>query len=289
MRRGEALKDGANMETRREFLVHMTSAIPVVALRPPESTRQAAQSTLRAQRLSWAGLRVAGEATTLLVDPWVTASTWGGAWPRAIVPIEVDTPEHYVLITHAHGDHFDPAALRGILAERGCVICHEALAPYIASHGFRLLSQRMHEPRQLGEFVVTPVPAADGSGEEQVSWVMAGGGRKLFHGGDTMWHGHWWTIAAQHGPIDVAFLPINGAVVRARTPFVDIPMTLTPAQAVAAAQVLGARTLVPIHYGVRNSDVYIEQPDVVEQLRRLCHDRGVAVQVLEEGAYVRLP
>jgi L-ascorbate metabolism protein UlaG (beta-lactamase superfamily) len=258
-------------------------------LHASDAVAAATNATVRAQRLSWAGIKVEGDATTLLIDPWVTPSTWGGAWTRPIVPVVVDTPAHYVLITHAHGDHFDPAALRHLLAERGSVICHEALAPYIASHGFRILSQRLHEPRQLGEFVVTPVPAADGSGEEQVSWVIAGGGRKLFHGGDTMWHGHWWTIGAQHGPFDVAFLPINGAVVKERAPYVDIPVTLTPHQAVAAAEVLRARALVPIHYGVRDSDVYAEQPHVVEQIQKLSRDRGVVVQLLDEGDFVSWP
>src|SRR5919109_2360239 len=119
---------------------------------------------------------------------------------------------------------------RGRHAARPQHTCHEALAPYIASHGLRILSQRLHEPRRLGEFVVTPVPAVDGDGEDQVSWVMAGGGRRIFHGGDTMWHGHWWTIAEQYGPFDVVFLPINGAVVKARVPAAEIPASLKPDQ-----------------------------------------------------------
>jgi L-ascorbate metabolism protein UlaG (beta-lactamase superfamily) len=137
--------------------------------------------------------------------------------------------------------------------------------------------------------VVTPVPAVDGDGEDQVSWVMAGGGRRIFHGGDTMWHGHWWTIAEQYGPFDVVFLPINGAVVKARVPAAEIPASLTPDQAVAAADALRARTLVPIHYGLHSPVAYEEQPDVVSIVRRLCRDRGVAVQLVDEGGWVEWP
>jgi L-ascorbate metabolism protein UlaG (beta-lactamase superfamily) len=279
------------MATRRQFLVDVSTALPIVAMRPHEGRRAAPApvTRVRAQRLSWAGVKLEGEATTVLIDPWATPSVWGGAWTRPIVPIAVDTATPFVLITHAHSDHYDPSALRPLLAERGSVVCHEALASYIASHGLRILSQRLHEPRQVGEFVVTAVPAVDGAGEDQVSWVIAGGGRKVFHGGDTLWHGHWWTIAAQYGPFDVAFLPINGAVVKARVPIVDVPASLTPAQAVAAAEVLRARTLVPIHYGLHSPAVYEEHPEVVSAVRRLCRERGVTVQVVEEGGWVTWP
>jgi len=279
------------METRREFLVQLTSALPVIAVRPHEARRAGVgqATTVRVQRLSWAGVKVEGPSTTLLVDPWGTPSIWGGAWTRPVVPIEVNTPAQFALITHAHSDHYDPTLLRRLLEERGSVVCHEALAPYIASHGLRILSQRLHEPRQVGDFVVTPVPAVDGAGEEQVSWVIAGGGRKLFHGGDTLWHGHWWLLAEQYGPFDAAFLPINGAVVKARAPFAEVPASLTPTQAVAAAQVLGAHTLVPIHYGLHSPNAYEEQPDVVATVRRVCRERGVTVQVVDEGGWVQWP
>ena len=281
------------MATRRQFLAEMTSAIPIVTLgrqRPAAATAVGSErAVVRAQRLSWAGVKVEGGATTVLMDPWITTSIWGGAWTRPIVPIEVDTGSHYVLITHAHGDHFDPVVLRQVLAERGCVICHEALGSYIASHGLRILAQRLYEPRQVGEFVVTPVPAVDGGGEEQVSWVIQGGGRRIFHGGDTMWHGHWWTIGEQYGPFDVAFLPINGAVVKARLPVAEVPASLTPEQAVAATTVLRARTLVPIHYGVHSPAAYEEPADVVGTVQRLCRERDVAVQIVDEGAWVMWP
>lgn len=279
------------MATRREFLTEVSSAMPIVALRPrpPVWPAQAAAPAVRAQRLSWAGVKLEGEGTTVLVDPWVTPSIWGGAWTRPVVPIEVDTPTQFVLITHAHSDHYDPTTLRRVLAERGSVVCHEALAPYVASHGLRILSQRLYEPRRVGEFVVTPVPAVDGAGEDQVSWVIVVGGRKIFHGGDTLWHGHWWTIGEQYGPFDVVFLPINGAVVKSRVPVAEVPSSLTPEQAVAAAAVLRARTLVPIHYGLHSPSAYEERPDALSVVRRLCRERGVVVQVVEEGAWVTWP
>jgi hypothetical protein len=53
------------------------------------------------------------------------------------------------------------------------------------------------------------------------------------------------------GPLDLAFLPINGVLVRldGYTP-TDVPATLTPEQAVEAAVVLQARTACAIHHGL---------------------------------------
>ncbi|MGH2764335.1 MAG: MBL fold metallo-hydrolase [Actinomycetota bacterium] len=74
----------------------------------------------------------------------------------------------------------------------------------------------------------------DGLGEEQVSWVVSGNGKRILHFGDTLWHGYWWAIA-EHGPFDVAFLPINGAMVLYPSK-TGIPASLTPEHAAAAAE-----------------------------------------------------
>jgi L-ascorbate metabolism protein UlaG (beta-lactamase superfamily) len=133
---------------------------------------------------------------------------------------------------------------------------------------------------------VTPVPAMDGVGEDQVSWIVVGGGRRIFHGGDTLWHGQWYQIARQHGPFDVVFLPINGVTLRGRLqPDSGIPTTMTPEQAVATAIVLGAKKLVPIHYGVTDGK-YTERPDALNTAKREAARRGLVLEAAEPGAYV---
>ena len=69
----------------------------------------------------------------------------------------------------------------------------------------------------VGPFTVTALPAADGTGDPQVSWAVEAGGRRIVHGGDTMFHGWWWRAAQAAGPFDAAFLPINGAVLTSPT------------------------------------------------------------------------
>src|SRR3546814_6380636 len=88
------------------------------------------------------------------------------------------------------------------------------------------------EPQLLGDFTATPVPASDGYGDVQMSWVVSAGGRRIFHGGDTLWHGHWWRIGRQFGPFDAAFLPVNGARFGWRKPVSGLPGVLNPKPAV---------------------------------------------------------
>ena len=63
---------------------------------------------------------------------------------------------------------------------------------------------------------VTPVASLDwrGTDSDQVAWVVEGAGARIIHCGDTMWHGNWWQIARDHGPFDVAFLPVNGVIAK---------------------------------------------------------------------------
>src|SRR3569623_969626 len=93
-----------------------------------------------------------------------------------------------------------------------------------------------------------------------VSLFVDGGGRRIIHCGDTAWHSGWWTTARAYGPFDVAFLPINGFRQQAGLfRRIEQPMSLTPEQAVQAGRILGARQVVPIHYGNSGNPDYVEE------------------------------
>jgi L-ascorbate metabolism protein UlaG (beta-lactamase superfamily) len=269
---------------RRRFLATGAAAglgaLASDAVAAPEGT---GQDELKVTRLGWAGLALERGGLTLLVDPLARTTLWGAPIGHLLTPIEIATPSCHALVTHLHGDHFDPDALRAALGERGQVVCAEGVAATVASHGLRVRPLRLWEPYAVGGFTVAPVPAADGFGVEQVSWVVTAGGRRLFHGGDTMWHGAWWEIGRQYGPFDAAFLPINGFRFLGREPDVDVPSSLTPEQAVAAATVLGARRLVPIHYGMA-TPFYVEEKDAVGRAVERGRAAGVDVVVVSPGA-----
>ena len=244
--------------------------------------------TLRVQRLSWAGVKLVAGGSTLLIDASYDPSS--ANTPKPDVAITVDTRDRNALITHHHGDHFDAAALRTALGDNGILVVPESVAPFADTRQFRTQVAKLFEPvflpRGSAAFVAISVPAVDGLGHPQVSWVVSAGGKRIFHGGDTAWHGHWWDIARAYGPFDLALLPINGfRQVAGRYTDTGVPMDLTPEQAVAAAKVLQARLTVPIHYGGA-SDGYFEEPDAPARFLAAAKAGDVNARLVEPGGWI---
>lgn len=246
----------------------------------------APEESPRIERLTWAGIKMVAGDTTVFIDP-VGTDIWDGNAPGGLVPVEADTRRRYALITHAHNDHFDVGTLKSVLGERGYAIVHESEATYAASRGLRVIPARAWVPVSRGGFVFTAVPAVDGFGAQQVSWVITKDSRRYLHAGDTLWHGDWRLIGQQFGPFDAVFLPINGARML-QDPMPETRGTLTPLQAVDAAILLGAKTLVPIHYGHNDPPYYTEVPDPLENLKANAARRGLAVSPLMPGESLQI-
>lgn len=244
-------------------------------------------SPLRIQRLAWAGIRLQLPGATLFVDPLIDPAVWGPSLPDRLVPVDDATGDIFVLVTHRHSDHGDAAAIAAALKNGGTLAYATGTPPFAGlPDTVRQRPCPLWEPQILGDFTATPVPASDGYGDLQVSWVISGGGRRIIHGGDTMMHGGWWRVGRQFGAFDAAFLPINGAAFAWRQPATDEPAVLTPKQAVAAATILGAKQIVPIHYGITGAEGYSEMPDLIEALGRASKPGGPRVTVLAPGEWL---
>lgn len=144
--------------------------------------------------------------------------------------------------------------------------------------------------REIGPFRVTAVPAVDGLGDPPLNWVVQADGQRVFHGGDTMFHGYWWLIARRFSPFDAAFLPANGAVVNAPhlQPPSPLPAAMDPRQAAAAAEILNARHAVPMPYEAQQPDKiagYAEVPDPEKEFRA---HAGRRTRVLAVGPWLDL-
>ncbi len=273
---------------RAAAVLAASSLLPPARRAGARASATASVPTLRAQRLAWAGVRFQLGKDAIFLDPLTSPGVWGQALKDPLVPVEegVGSGRRYVLITHRHPDHFDDQAARSALAEKGTVVCSPDAAAFVASLGFRVRPVPLWEPALLGDFTATPVPAADGNGDTQVSWIVWGGGRKIIHCGDTMWHALWWQIGRLHGPFDAAFLPINGALFGWRKPESGVPAVLTPEQAAAAAAALAAKLIVPIHYGVTGADEYLEVSDAEARLLAAARPRGIAVEIVRPGDWL---
>ncbi|GAA2495812.1 hypothetical protein Ahu01nite_031340 [Winogradskya humida] len=248
--------------------------------------------TLRVRRLAWAGLEISLGDARLLIDPLENAEPLApamGVPRRPLPPIEI-SPGTHALITHLHPDHYDHGVLARI-GGGGTVGCHEPVAAALIDAGLPVVAQELGQARDLGGLTVTPVTSLDwrGNDADQVAWVVEGGGRRIIHCGDTMWHGSWWQIARDHGPFDVAFVPVNGVVARFEGYEANVPVTMTPEQGVEAAVALGAGAVCAMHYGLfDNPPTYVEQPDIENRFRRAAAERGITAILNAEGQLVDL-
>jgi L-ascorbate metabolism protein UlaG (beta-lactamase superfamily) len=242
---------------------------------------------LEVQRLGWAGIRLRLGAVSLYIDPLVDPAVWGDSLRSPLIPIESSGDSDVVLITHRHPDHCDPIAIKQLVGSNGALVSTHQDGTCSIPAGIRVRLGDLYEPQLLGDFTAIAVPAVDGYGDPQVSWVILAGGRRVIHCGDTLWHGNWWKIGRTYGPFDAAFLPINGARFGWRQPISDVSAVMTPEQAVAAAVVLGARTIVPIHYGMAPSNEYTEMPDLEQKLVAEGKRRSIEIRVLKAGEWLK--
>lgn len=254
--------------------------------------------------LGWAGVELEHEGEMLVIDPLGdpagTFAGFGDVAGDVELPTVVPAAGHAGgggLVSHLHRDHTDAGALAAALAP-GAAVHHPAAAE---AAGNLALAQAEYElsaaelPRravatwksiEIGPFSCTALPAVDGLGDPQVSWLVQAGGRSVLHLGDTLFHGAWWQMARRAGPFDVVFAPINGAIVDFphQQPPSPLPATMEPEQAAIAGELLGARTVVPMHYGGYAFDpFYRPVADALERFERATRGRPYRAAPLAPG------
>jgi L-ascorbate metabolism protein UlaG (beta-lactamase superfamily) len=260
------------------------------------------------RRLAWAGLEIRTEGKTAVIDfvedfarlHGSTAPPPGEEIPPSPAPGSVDV----ALLTHMHSDHADIAALKLALGDGARVLrpptasgssretaLVEGPETALAESGLTSEIVDPWETLDLGPFEISALPAADGFGDPQVSWVVAGEGCRILHAGDTLFHGWWWLAALRHGPFDVAFLPVGGAIVdlAARQPASPLPAGMDPMQAAAAAKLLGADLAVPVHYGpLHEAANYVQADDPAGSFEAAARELGIDARVLRPGESLSL-
>jgi L-ascorbate metabolism protein UlaG (beta-lactamase superfamily) len=204
-----------------------------------------------------------------------------------LIPI-ADRPVDFAALTHLHADHYDADALKRRLAPGAKVAAPAEAVEELRKAGFDAVGVRAGETVRLGAFLLTALPAVDGVGSPQVSWLIEAGALRVLHAGDTLYHGYWWQMAEKAARLDVAFLPING--VKLSLPAMEpsgLPIVMTAAQAVAAGRLLKAKLTVPIHYRefhappLYNADLEAEATFI-----RHAAEQGVAQGIFAPGETV---
>lgn len=187
---------------------------------------------------------------TIHVDPYGDVADYGSL-PKADL----------VLVTHDHFDHLDPKALKAIRKPGTVIVASASCAAKLS--GAVIMANG--ETRPVLGLTVTAVAAYNiahkrpdgqpfhpkGAGN---GYIVAFGDKKVYIAGDTEDTPE---MKALRG-IDVAFLPV------------DLPYTMSPEQAAAAARAFRPALLYPYHTG---------DTDLTELVRLLQGDRGIEVRI----------
>jgi L-ascorbate metabolism protein UlaG (beta-lactamase superfamily) len=153
-----------------------------------------------------------------------------------------------ILISHAHPDHFDRRSLR-MLEAPGRVIVPDGLGTATRrvlkpSNGVEVTELASWATTTVGSLRVTAVPARHwrwplAPRVRTVGYVIEGSTRVYFAGDTGFFH----AMDRLNGLVDVALLPIG------RWGPHPGPDRLEPVSAARAANVVGAKIVIPIHWG----------------------------------------
>jgi L-ascorbate metabolism protein UlaG (beta-lactamase superfamily) len=206
-------------------------------------SRENAKPRLRLTYVGHATVLIEIDGVRILTDP-VLRTRIGPLRRRGPTPVAADLGAiDAVLISHAHPDHFDRASLLGIAGEP-VVVVPRGLGRAAAETGGTTRELDVDEELELGGVRITAVPARHSRWplrrEVRPIGFLIEGSAGLYFAGDTALFPEMRLLA---GRADVALLPVGRWGPPAG------PERLTPATAVAAAQLVGARVAVPIHWG----------------------------------------
>lgn len=243
------------------------------------------------QKLPWAGIRVQGTTTNVAIDPLFHFPKRYNEPHEPLYPLDEFGPVDAVLITHQHGDHFDPEAISAYYGNDIPVYFPQESADIARNTSLtNIHGASFGDSFTIGDLTVTATYSADGLSDPQVAWIVEGGGKKLIHCGDTLWHGYWWKIATAYGPFDAACLPVNAAVLELPGMIPSgQPISLSPEQAVSASTILGATTLVPIHYvAIHHPPAYTETPNILARLAAANFNKPLEIAILQTNETLTL-
>lgn len=197
-----------------------------------------------------------------------------------------------VLVSHAHHDHLDVESLRRIQPQAP-KLAPQGADRVMRSHRIRSVETvRVGDRRTVGDISIETVHAHHGGGrliarrgDEAVGYVLRmPGSHSVFVAGDTALHDG----MAGIGPVDVAVLPVGGWWRR--------PVNsehLDPVQAIEAAARVGARVVIPVHWGTLHPVFLRRFMDPVwdatlETLDHLAGSVGsIDVRILDPGETIR--
>jgi L-ascorbate metabolism protein UlaG (beta-lactamase superfamily) len=176
-----------------------------------------------------------GEAT-VLTDPFLKPNN-----PVAVATADEVEPTH-IALSHGHADHIADAVAVAKRTGAHCIAIVE-LASWLGEQGVESVSDpNLGGTVEFGRGWIKLVPAwhtnttPDGTAIGPPAGMLINiGGTTVYHAGDTCLFGDM-KLIAERNPVDVLLLPIGGHY------------TMDRHDAVVAVDLVGARTVIPMHY-----------------------------------------
>jgi L-ascorbate metabolism protein UlaG (beta-lactamase superfamily) len=248
-------------------LVHESHAQPITG--QPQPLELVSENELGVTFIGHSSFMLQINGKNLLVDPVLTKrlvllrrQRRPGLRVKDMPPIDL------VLVTHAHMDHLSLASLRRV------VRATKRLTGQLEVQSVRVT---MTPCQHWGARMFRDTHRGYGG------YVIEGGGRSVYHSGDTAYFGGFAEIGRRLQP-QVALLPIG-----AYFPDSYRAVHTSPEEALRGFVETGAEHMVPMHYGTfRLGREPMEEPPVrlMAEAQRLGVERNV--RVLEEGKTLRV-
>jgi L-ascorbate metabolism protein UlaG (beta-lactamase superfamily) len=240
-------------------------------------------------RITWIGhasFFLQFDGHSVIVDPnW---AKWHGPVKRSRKPgldlhglPEVDL----VLVTHAHFDHLHKPSLKILQAREGIVVPRGS-GSLVRRLGFpATYEMKIWDDMNFGELEVIHTPShhwgarfIHDTHRDYGGYIVRSGGKSVFHCGDSAYFDGFKEIGRRY-EIDVALMPIGAYASPSGR---DVHMN--PEEAVRAFADLGAKALIPMHYGTfpLGNEPHHEP---VERLLMEADRLGISEQIIipEEG------
>lgn len=216
-------------------------------------------------------VKIISGGKTILIDPFINGNS--------LTDLKVDEEKpDVILLTHAHNDHVGDTVE---LAQENdsIVVAPVELANYLATFNIETVGMNLGGSKEFEFGTVKYTKAFHSSsyttddGEVIYGGMPAGilfkaEGKTIYHAGDTELFGDM-ELIGKLNDIEVAFLPIGDF------------FTMGPEDAAIAAQLLKAKTIVPVHY---NTFPPIKQDP--EQFKKLVKDSDV--RILAAGEQIEI-
>ncbi|HUQ06559.1 MAG TPA: MBL fold metallo-hydrolase [Kofleriaceae bacterium] len=282
--------EGASLPVIGEWLFKRGQRVPKAPLpveRPHQAWGRTIDTGLRATWLGHSTVLLEIDGRRVLTDP-VLATRIGPVsfvGPRRFHPtpatVEELPPLDAVLVSHDHFDHLCKPTIEQLARRRVPFVTALGVGAYLERFGVDpavITELDWHEGAEVGGIHFTAQPSQHFSGRGLTSrnrtlwasWVIRSDRHKVFFSGDTGLTPQFAEVGRMHGPFDLVMLEI-GAYHPAWG-----SIHLGPENALAAFELLGGGTLLPVHWGTFNLGLHAwDAPG--EELLRFAAARGARI------------